>query len=101
MRAWVQAASALSNVGMFVDEMNSDCFQLLGMAERSMLPEVFTMRSHHRITIGILFFASGVILLCFLSFEEIVAAENSMYLFGILIEFKAFVKLRNKYLSAY
>lgn len=66
LRTWVQAASALSNVGMFLDETNSDCFQLLGMAERSMLPEVFARRSRHRIpTIGILFSASGVILLCF------------------------------------
>lgn len=37
----------------------------------------------------------------FHSFEEIVAAENLLYCFGILMEFVAFVKLRIKYPSAY
>uniref|UniRef100_A0A0E0CD72 Amino acid transporter transmembrane domain-containing protein n=1 Tax=Oryza meridionalis TaxID=40149 RepID=A0A0E0CD72_9ORYZ len=35
---WVQSAAALSNMGIFVAEMSSDSYQLLGMAERGMLP---------------------------------------------------------------
>ncbi|KAJ7967124.1 Amino acid/polyamine transporter [Quillaja saponaria] len=35
LRFWVQAASALSNMGMFVAEMSSDSFQLLGIAEQA------------------------------------------------------------------
>ncbi|WOK99056.1 putative polyamine transporter [Canna indica] len=95
---WVQGASALSNMGMFVAEMSSDSYQLLGMAQRGMLPEFFGKRSRHGTpVIGILFSASGVLLLSFLSFQEIVAAENFLYCFGMLLEFIAFVRLRVKY----
>ncbi|XP_021905310.1 probable polyamine transporter At1g31830 isoform X1 [Carica papaya] len=98
LRLWVQAASALSNMGMFVAEMSSDSFQLLGMAERGMLPEFFAKRSRYGTPlIGILFSASGVILLSYLSFQEIVAAENFLYCFGMIMEFIAFVKLRINY----
>lgn len=101
LKSWVQAASALSNMGMFVTEMSSDSFQLLGMAERGMLPECFRIRSCHGTPIiGILFSASGVLLLSCLSFQEIVAAENFLYCFGMIMEFIAFVKLRIKYPAA-
>ncbi|KAK6159605.1 hypothetical protein DH2020_006919 [Rehmannia glutinosa] len=95
LRFWVQGASALSNMGMFVAEMSSDSFQLLGMAEYGMLPECFAKRSRYGTPpIGILFSASGVVLLSWLSFQEIVAAENFLYCFGMIMEFIAFVKLR-------
>ncbi|KAL6214089.1 hypothetical protein ACLB2K_013527 [Fragaria x ananassa] len=95
LRTWVLAAAALSNMGMFVAEMSSDSFQLLGMAEIGMLPSFFAKRSHYGTPLmGILFSASGVILLSWLSFQEIVAAENYLYCFGMIMEFIAFVKLR-------
>ncbi|XP_022159491.1 probable polyamine transporter At1g31830 isoform X2 [Momordica charantia] len=98
---WVQGAAAMSNMGMFVAEMSSDSFQLLGMAERGMLPEFFSKRSRHGTPlIGILFSASGVVLLSWLSFQEIVAAENFLYCFGMILEFIAFVKLRIKHPAA-
>nr|XP_048336428.1 probable polyamine transporter At1g31830 isoform X2 [Ziziphus jujuba var. spinosa]XP_048336431.1 probable polyamine transporter At1g31830 isoform X2 [Ziziphus jujuba var. spinosa] len=97
LRSWIQGASALSNMGMFVAEMSSDSFQLQGMAELGMLPAIFGKRSRYGTPlIGILFSASGVILLSWLSFQEIVAAENYLYCFGMLMEFIAFVKLRIK-----
>ncbi|KAH0456986.1 hypothetical protein IEQ34_014893 [Dendrobium chrysotoxum] len=100
LRWWVQAASALSNMGMFVAEMSSDSYQIMGMAERGMLPEVFGKRSKHGTPVfGILFSASGVVLLSWLSFQEIVAAENFLYCIGMLIEFVAFIRLRMKYPS--
>ncbi|XP_031259897.1 probable polyamine transporter At1g31830 [Pistacia vera] len=101
LRSWVQGASALSNMGMFVAEMSSDSFQLLGMAERGMLPEFFAKRSRYGTPIiGILFSASGVILLSWLSFQEIVIAENFLYCFGMIMEFIAFVKLRMQHPAA-
>lgn len=101
LRTWIQGASAMSNMGMFVAEMSSDSLQLLGMAERGMLPEFFAKRSRYGTPIfGILFSASGVIFLSTLSFLEIVAAENFLYCFGMLLEFVAFVKLRVKYPAA-
>lgn len=98
LRYWIQGAAAMSNMGMFVAEMSSDSFQLLGMAERGMLPECFAKRSRYGTPlVGILFSASGVVLLSWLSFQEIVAAENFLYCFGMIIEFIAFIKLRMKY----
>ncbi|XP_044466276.1 probable polyamine transporter At1g31830 isoform X2 [Mangifera indica] len=101
LRWWIQGAAAMSNMGMFIAEMSSDSFQLLGMAERGMLPECFAKRSRYGTPlIGILFSASGVILLSWLSFQEIVAAENFLYCFGMILEFLAFVRLRMKYPAA-
>ncbi|XP_004513415.1 probable polyamine transporter At1g31830 [Cicer arietinum] len=97
LRWWLQAAAAVSNMGLFVAEMSSDSFMLLGMAERGMLPKFFTKRSRYGTPIiGILFSASGVILLSWLSFEEIVAAENFLYCFGMILEFIAFILLKIK-----
>lgn len=94
---WIQAAVAMSNMGMFVAEMSSDSFQLLGMAERGLLPEFFAKRSRYGTPLfGILFSASGVVLLSWLSIQEIVAAENFLYCFGMILEFIAFVRLRIK-----
>ncbi|KAK7360591.1 hypothetical protein VNO77_02598 [Canavalia gladiata] len=101
LRWWLQVAAAMSNMGMFVAEMSSDSFQLLGMAERGMLPEFFSKRSRYGTPlIGILFSASGVVLLSWLSFQEIVAAENFLYCFGMVLEFVAFIMLRIKYPNA-
>ncbi|KAL2348806.1 hypothetical protein Fmac_002806 [Flemingia macrophylla] len=101
LRWWLQAAAAMSNMGMFVAEMSSDSFQLLGMAERGLLPEFFSKRSRHGTPlIGILFSASGVVLLSWLSFQEIVAAENFLYCFGMILEFISFILLRIKHPNA-
>nr|XP_011463405.1 PREDICTED: polyamine transporter RMV1-like isoform X1 [Fragaria vesca subsp. vesca]XP_011463406.1 PREDICTED: polyamine transporter RMV1-like isoform X1 [Fragaria vesca subsp. vesca] len=101
LRWWIQGAAAMSNMGMFVAEMSSDSFQLLGMAERGMLPECFGKRSRYGTpVIGILFSASGVLLLSWLSFLEIVAAENFLYCVGMILEFIAFIRLRMKYPAA-
>ncbi|KHN19170.1 hypothetical protein glysoja_049462 [Glycine soja] len=45
LRWWLQAVAVMSNMEMFVAEMSSDSFQLLGMAERGMLLEFFGKRS--------------------------------------------------------
>ncbi|KAH0911070.1 hypothetical protein HID58_034391 [Brassica napus] len=101
LRWWVQAAAATSNMGMFLAEMSSDSFQLLGMAERGMLPEFFAKRSRYGTPLlGILFSASGVLLLSWLSFQEIVAAENLLYCVGMILEFIAFVRMRMKHPAA-
>ncbi|XP_020242383.1 probable polyamine transporter At1g31830 isoform X2 [Asparagus officinalis] len=98
LRCWVQGASALSNMGMFVTEMSTDSYQLLGMAERGMLPEVFAKRSRYGTPLlGILLSASGVLFLSWMSFQEILAADNFLYCIGMLLEFLAFIKLRMKY----
>ncbi|KAL0365291.1 UNVERIFIED_CONTAM: putative polyamine transporter [Sesamum angustifolium] len=46
LKWWIQAASALSNMGMFEAEMSSDAYQLMGMSEIGMLPSIFASSLH-------------------------------------------------------
>ncbi|RLN27643.1 hypothetical protein C2845_PM05G03700 [Panicum miliaceum] len=97
LRVWIQAAAAMSNMGLFEAEMSSDSFQLLGMAEMGMIPAIFARRSKHgRPTFSILCSATGVVILSFMSFQEIIEFLNFLYGLGMLVVFAAFVKLRVK-----
>ncbi|KAL8201120.1 hypothetical protein R6Q57_012459 [Mikania cordata] len=101
LRWWIMAGAAVSNMGLYVTEVSSDSFQLLGMAERGMIPEFFAKRSRYGTpSIGILFSASGFILLSWLIVDEIVAVRNFLYCFGMILEFITFVRLRMKYPTA-
>lgn len=97
LKWWIQAASAMSNLGLFEAEMSSDAFQLLGMSEIGMLPSVFASRSKYGTpTISILCSATGVIFLSWMSFQEILEFLNFLYAIGMLFEFAAFIQLRLK-----
>ncbi|KAG8368466.1 hypothetical protein BUALT_Bualt15G0048300 [Buddleja alternifolia] len=97
LKWWIQAAAALSNMGLFEAEMSSDAFQLLGMSEIGMLPSVFAKRSKYGTpTYSILCSATGVIFLSWMSFQEILEFLNFLYSIGMLFEFAAFIKLRIK-----
>ncbi|XP_059652987.1 probable polyamine transporter At3g19553 [Cornus florida] len=97
LKWWIQAAAAMSNLGLFEAEMSGDAFQLLGMSEMGMLPAIFASRSKYGTpTISILFSATGVIFLSWMSFQEILEFLNFLYSIGMLLEFAAFVKLRIK-----
>ncbi|CAL1379456.1 unnamed protein product [Linum trigynum] len=97
LRWWIQAAAAMSNMGLFEAEMSADAFQLLGMSEIGMLPSVFSSRSKHGTpTISILLSATGVIFLSWMSFQEILEFLNFLYAVGMLLEFAAFINLRIK-----
>ncbi|ONK64770.1 uncharacterized protein A4U43_C07F29730 [Asparagus officinalis] len=77
--------------------MSGDSFQLLGMAEMGMIPAIFARRSKYGTpTISILCSATGVILLSWMSFQEILEFLNFLYAIGMLLEFAAFIKLRFK-----
>lgn len=97
LKWWIQAAAALSNMGLFEAEMSSDSFQLLGMSEIGMLPSVFASRSKYGTpAFSILCSATGVIFLSWMSFQEILEFLNFLYAVGMLFEFAAFIKLRIK-----
>lgn len=97
LRVWIQAAAAMSNMGLFEAEMSSDSFQLLGMAEMGMIPAIFARRSKYGTpTFSILCSATGVVILSFMSFQEIIEFLNFLYGLGMLAVFAAFVKLRVK-----
>ncbi|BBH09673.1 Amino acid permease family protein [Prunus dulcis] len=97
LKWWIQAAAAMSNMGLFEAEMSSDAFQLLGMSEMGMLPAIFASRSKYGTpTVSILCSATGVIFLSWMSFQEILEFLNFLYAIGMLLEFAAFIKLRVK-----
>ncbi|GAY48694.1 hypothetical protein CUMW_113680 [Citrus unshiu] len=97
LKWWIQAASAMSNLGLFEAEMSGDAFQLLGMSEMGMLPAIFASRSKYGTpTLSILCSATGVIFLSWMSFQEILEFLNFLYAIGMLLEFAAFIKLRIK-----
>lgn len=97
LKWWIQAAAAMSNMGLFEAEMSSDAYQLLGMSEMGMIPSVFASRSKYGTpTFSILCSALGVIFLSWMSFQEILEFLNFLYSVGMLLEFAAFIKLRIK-----
>ncbi|CAM9297789.1 unnamed protein product, partial [Hapterophycus canaliculatus] len=74
---WVVLAAAAGNIGLFEAEMTSDALQLMGMAERGMLPAAFARRGPHGIsTLAILASGTGVAFLGLLGFEVIVEILN-------------------------
>ncbi|TKY71249.1 polyamine transporter [Spatholobus suberectus] len=97
LKLWIQAAAAMSNLGLFEAEMSSDAFQLLGMSKMGMLPALFASRSKYGTpTVSILLSATGVIFLSWMSFQEIIEFLNFLYAIGMLLEFAAFITLRLK-----
>lgn len=93
---WMEIAATLSCVGLFIAQMSSSSFQLLGMADMGILPSVFSFRSAYGTpTIGILLSACGA-LLSFMSFQEVLEAANALYSCGMVLEFAAFIWLRIK-----
>ncbi|KAJ3674339.1 hypothetical protein LUZ60_004955 [Juncus effusus] len=97
LQIWIQAAAAMSNMGLFEAEMSCDSFQLLGMSELGMIPSIFSKRSKYGTpTYSILLSATGIIILSFMSFQQIIEFLNFLYALGMLLEFLAFIKLRFK-----
>lgn len=95
---WVVMAAAVSQLGQFQAEMSTDSYQLLGMAERGFIPEIFARRSEHGTpTMAILCSSLGIMTMASFDFLEIVQLLNIVYCMAELLEFLAFLWLRIKY----
>lgn len=92
---WIVVSAAIANVGLFISEMSSDAYQLMGMAERGLLPARLAKKSAstNTPTTAIVLSGLGVIVLQFLTFESIIATENLLYCISMGIELASFVKL--------
>lgn len=66
LKWWIQAAAAMSNLGLFEAEMSSDSFQLLGMSEIGMLPAIFAKRLVNTMRLQLHFVPNSFCLLYFL-----------------------------------
>uniref|UniRef100_M8BRR4 Amino acid permease/ SLC12A domain-containing protein n=1 Tax=Aegilops tauschii TaxID=37682 RepID=M8BRR4_AEGTA len=88
--------ATISSIGMFKAQMSSGSFQLLGMAELSLLPAVFARRTSYTGTPWVAIAASTVVMIAvsFLGFDHV---ANFLYSLGTLLEFASFW-LRAKHL---
>ena len=92
---WIVTAACVSNVGLFLAEMSSDAYQLLGMAELGMLPRRLATRSvYDTPTLSILFSAGIILFASFFDMESIIEFLNFLYCLAELSEFAAFLWLR-------
>ncbi len=97
---WVAAGAAVSNIAQFEAELSSDSLQVMGMANRGILPNVLGKTNrYHTPTSAILLSGVGMCSLTFLNLTELVEILNHLYVLAQLMEFAAFIKLRYKYPS--
>lgn len=93
--AWTLFASAISNIALFEAEMSGDAYQLLGMAQRGLIPKVFTRRSRFDTpTNGIMVGTAVIFCLSVANFDALVEMLNFSLCLSMLLEFSAFIKLR-------
>lgn len=94
---WVVVAAAVSNVGLFLAEMNSDAYQMLGMAECGLLPACLARKSkEHGTPVTAITVSAAVIMVMSVScsFDELITMINWLYSLAIAFEIAAFIKLR-------
>ncbi|GMI46418.1 hypothetical protein TrCOL_g11201 [Triparma columacea] len=92
---WIVAGAGISNVGLYCAEMGSDSYQLMGMADRGLLPKALGRRSKYGTpTMGILVGSVGCMIFSLFDFNELIEMVNFLYIFAQFLEFAAFIKLR-------
>lgn len=92
---WTIFAAGISNVALFLAELSSDSFQILGLAERGFLPSIFATRSRHGTpTYGILLGTTVIVVMGVTDLDHLIEMLNFNYSISLLFEFAAFIKLR-------
>lgn len=81
LSVWVVMAAALSNVGLFLAEMNSDAYLLMGMAECGLLPSFLAMQSCYHTPLRAIVLSAGLIagLSVTCTFDELITMINWLY----------------------
>lgn len=93
--AWLIFAAAVSNIALFEAELSGDAYQLMGMADRGLIPKLFCKRSRYDTpTNGILLGIAVIIAMGVANFDQLVEMLNFAYSISMLLEFAAFIKLR-------
>jgi amino acid transporter len=95
LNIWIVSAITVGCVGMYEADLSSGAFQLLGMAERGMLPKVLAQRSRFETpTYGIIL-ASCIAWVCVIfSLQELIEMLNISYVLAAMLEIGAFLHLR-------
>jgi amino acid transporter len=96
--AWVLVASVAGCLGLYVSEMFTDSWQLLGMAECGLAPRIFARR-HPRYGTpvnAVLLSLAIILLLVFLEFDAILTVDNFFSCASTFLEVLAYARLRSK-----
>jgi amino acid transporter len=93
---FILASSWLGCCALFIAEVFEDAYLLLGMAEENFVPEIFAYRHPTRDTPVVSLLFGVVLLLCASSFSflQIVAVDNVLNCFSVIMELFAAVRLR-------
>uniref|UniRef100_A0A7S2Y9F4 Amino acid permease/ SLC12A domain-containing protein n=1 Tax=Entomoneis paludosa TaxID=265537 RepID=A0A7S2Y9F4_9STRA len=95
LAGWLVFAAGISNIAQFQAELSSDAFQLLGMAERGYLPQLFATRSRHGTpTYGLLLGTLVIVCMSFSKLEQLIEMLNFNYALSLFLEYLSFIKLR-------
>jgi amino acid transporter len=95
LAGWTVLAAAVANIALFMAELSGDAYQLMGMADRGLIPKVFCKRSRFDTpTNGILVGTLIIFCLSVSNFDALVEMLNFAYSVSLLMEYAAFVKLR-------
>lgn len=92
---WMVVAAGISNISLFMAELSADSYQIMGMAERGLVPKIFTHRSRFGTpTYGILLCWLVIVFMSFSNFNELIQMMNFNYTLSLFMEYAAFIKLR-------
>lgn len=95
LEAWTIFAAGISNIAMFQAELSADSFQLMGMADRGHVPQIFAIRSSHGTpTYGIILGTIIIVGMGGAGLDKIIDMLNFNYSIALLMEYTAFISLR-------
>jgi amino acid transporter len=96
LAGWIVLSAAISTVGLFLAEMSSDAYQLMGMAELGLIPSVLGQKSRYGTPTVPILLSMVVVLGISLtsSFERIIVLVNFLYALAEIFEIAAFLLLR-------
>ena len=97
LAGWTVLAAAVASIALFMAELSGDAYQLMGMADRGLIPKVFCKRSRFDTpTNGILVGTIIIFCLSVSDFDALVEMLNFAYSVSLLMEYTAFIKLHNQ-----
>lgn len=92
---WMVFSAGISNLGLFMAELSSDSYQVMGMSEKGLLPKFFAHRSRFGTpSYSILLCYFVILSLLFNDYNELLTIMNFNYVISLLMEYAAFIKLR-------
>lgn len=95
LKIWIVISITIACVGMYEADLSAGAYQLLGMAERGMIPSIFAKRSHFGTPTWGIVLASCVAWLCVIfDLESLIEMLNISYVLAAVLEIAAFLHLR-------